>query len=291
MTSNIELNRLTARLLENAGDLVVAARLREQMPRFYSHLRRVKKERAVLGRWGHSVNVDELTGTEIVDPRLLLMLGQATDVPMNGPAYHAGVQHTYGYLLSAIKTPFGYKRDRWIQPTIEHGFGLPQSSLQAFPKRGTLLANLTNFLTNITCPDQRPPRIIGANSPITRFDFRQLSGWRITERVGQGSKSRRRTLEIRTDLIPFLHVPKQGSVALLVYSIRENDLPIKLITTFPIGAAALDELLSDKPLGRSVDVRLRFNAHAQGFCGRIIRGSRECRRWNLACSSIGPLPT
>ena len=296
LTGNAELNRLAEQLLQDDGRRLGPTLLRRCMPRFYAHARRVRKERAVLRRWGWSVNVDELANTEIVDTRLLIMLGKMMDVAMDGAAVHAGVQHTYGYLLSTVMTPFGYKRDRWIQPTIELGFGLPESTLQAFPKRGTLLANLTCFLDQLAFPNQRLPKIIGTRPVLPtplRIDRNQPkrknkaapelrakrsveNGWRITERLTSRRKGLSRRLEIYTDLIPFPYSSNTADVGLLVYSLRENESPPKLITTFPIGPSMMENMLDGQPYGSNVEVRLRFNAYVKGYFGRVVRGKRSC---------------
>ena len=43
---------------------------------------------------------------------------------MTGRAVHSGHMHTYGYLLTNLRTPFGFKRTRWTSSTIGLGLGL-----------------------------------------------------------------------------------------------------------------------------------------------------------------------
>ena len=56
--------------------------MREQMPRFLAHLKRVASQRSALNRWGMSGNVDEFSETEIVAPEILEMLSRQTGVDM-----------------------------------------------------------------------------------------------------------------------------------------------------------------------------------------------------------------
>ena len=224
-----------------------------------------------------SVNVDELSETEIVAPKILEMLGRQTGVDMEPPAVHAGVQHTYGYLLSLIKTPFGYKRQRWIEPTIERGFALPVGSLQALPRRGTLLGNLTDFLSQISLRDQRRLRLTKP-SPISKsWHPAGVTGWRINETFRLGKNN---SVSISTDLVPFSRGVKSKASALLIYAIATANQPAKLITTFPIHPDMQSSML-DLPCGRGVEIRLRFNAFVHGCDREPMRGQRSVQKWSI----------
>jgi hypothetical protein len=269
-----DLPRLAKSLINAADDRARKTLLRQQQPRFYSHLRRLAVERFALGRWGRSVNLDELAGIEIVDPSILRLIGAVTGTAMKAPGYHAGLQHTYGYLLSLIETPFGFKRDRWITSTIEDGFGLPANSLQAFPNRGTLLVNLTAFLSQLSLADQNRLRTTGAVASFDRVEFSQIRGQRIVEQANFRDRSNApQRIEIRTDIIPFLHTGRDAQ-SLLVYTLRRNSGPAKLITTFPIGTAAATDLLDRSRLGGKQPIRLRFNAYLEGFPSTGTTGKR-----------------
>ncbi len=260
-----DLPRLAKSLIDAADERARKTLLRQQQPRFYSHLRRLAVERFALLRWGRSVNLDELAGIEIVAPSILNLIGELTGTAMKAPGYHAGLQHTYGYLLSLIETPFGFKRDRWITTTIEDGFGLPANSLQAFPTRGTLLVNLTAFLSQLSLADQNRLKTIGAVANFDRVEFSQIRGQRIVEQANFRDRlNAPQRIEIRTDIIPFLHTGRDAQ-SLLVYSLRRNSRPAKLITTFPIGTAAAAELLDRSRFGGKQPIRLRFNAYLEGF--------------------------
>ncbi len=236
--------------------------LRRRMPRFYSHVRRICDERVVLRRWGRCSNTDENTGTAIVDAGILDMIGKIANVPMKAPSYHAGLQHTYGYLLSLIETPYGYKRDRWLSPAIEDGFGLPSGSLSAFPRRGTLLVNLTSLLSRISLGSTVVTE--GARASFEQVPFGKQEGWRITESVAD--------LKIHTDIFPFLYGEQDQS--LLVYSTAMSKNSAKLVTAFPIMAESRDLLLDSSQFGKKQTIRLRFNAYVENFTGGERVGSR-----------------
>lgn len=267
------LPELATNLLRLPDERARAVGLRRWMPKFYRHLVRAGNEPGVVSRWGLSSNFDEIAQTELVAPELLNLIGGITQIPMRGPGYHAGLQHTYGYLLSLIQTPYGFKRDRWLQPTIEEGFGLPKFSLQAFPKRGTLLTNLTLFLSQLSLSDQPSLQIDGAVANFALQKLRELQGIRIREQVQIGRQPKKR-IQLRTDLFPFQYASAKGE-CLLVYTIQLDDEHAKLVTAFPIEQAMQSALLDESRFGNRQRIQLRFNAFIDGFPREGVVGRRD----------------
>lgn len=267
MDLKIQLQRLAIDLAKTAGERQRKRLLNDRMPRLARHMRRMRNENAVLRRWGQSVNVDENVGCQIVSPVVLDLVGQYAGQRMDEPAYHSGLQHTYGYLLSTIQTPYGYKRDRWLSPTIEQGFGLPAKSLHAFPNRGTLLTNLTQFLSELSLRTQSPPAISGAVTSFRRCKLTEIQGWRISEKT--------RLVEIFTDIFPFRNLGVGESNSLLVYTIRRGRGPAKIYTTFPIDEQTQNRLVA-KRQSKNVRIRLRYNSFVAGFPSEGLVGSRKC---------------
>ncbi|MEZ6091413.1 MAG: hypothetical protein R3C05_26030 [Pirellulaceae bacterium] len=247
--------------------------MRRQMPRFLRHLERVATEQDVLARWGLSKNFDEVAMRELVSERILELIESVTGVPMFEPACHAGLQHTYGYLLSLIETPFGYKRSRWLSGTIERGFDLPTGSLQAFPRRGTLLSNLTVFLSHFSLDDQPKPTTIGVTSSFHLTHRSSFAIRRIVESICSPAGSEN-TIHFRTDLVPF---PRRGepNPYLLIYTIQKEDDAAKLITAFPVGDAMCDELTEPSRFGDEQSITLRFNGFVDGFPREGLVGTRR----------------
>lgn len=205
---------------------------------------------------------------------------------MTGGAVHAGIQHTYGYLLSISPTPYGFKRTRWLQPTIELAFGLPKGSLQAFPSRGTLIGNLTDLLSRIALRDQLIPSWEGQRPIADHWQPNRFRGLRIVETV---QVSRQRALSdstchevaVRTDLVPFAFaVPDCVDRFLLVYSVSIDEQPARLITTFPVGEQTHQSLV-DQREGTKETIRLRFNGHVPNWTPREQRGTRSICEWSL----------
>ena len=269
------LPKLATSLIKVSNDHERRRLLRQQLPRFFSHLQRLAKERPTLARWGRSINIDELAGLTIVDPMVLSMIGSLTNTAMNSPGFHAGLQHTYGYLLSLVETPYGFKRDRWITSTIEDGFGLPSKSLQAFPNRGTLLVNLTSFLSRISLSEQPKLKVHGSVANFDRVDLSAIRGWRIVEQIEPKISNHMQSIEIRTDILPFLNATLEYE-CLLVYSLRLEHRPSKLITTFPISSEVTQALLHSSRFGDNQPIRLRYNAYCSGLTEANLVGKRTC---------------
>ncbi len=253
-------------------------------------MRKIAKEGKLAGTtknlWGLSINYDEgAKKTILAEPIIDVLLERASVAPrgegiegaLAERVVHAGIEHTYGYLLSNLKTPYGYKRQRWVRPDIEFGFGLRPGVLSPTPDRGGFFANVTHFAGRIAFrenndQDARAIKLLkqkfGTAPSIRNFDYASLRGRRITETVViEGSAALPRTVEIRTDFVPF---PKSGpspdgNAELLVYSVRdsERDLPY-LITAFPIAAGFSEAAVDPKNLGSQKTVFTRYNAFVPG---------------------------
>src|SRR5262245_58785993 len=105
----------------DAGKSVVPV-LKKRCPHVYRQIVRDSKYPGLPALWGRCVNVDENAGKTIVHPAILEAIGIVAGVPMHGPVFHAGLQHTYGYLFSTLQTPYGLKRERWLSTHMEEGF-------------------------------------------------------------------------------------------------------------------------------------------------------------------------
>ncbi len=61
------------------------------------------------------------------------------------PVGNAGLLHVYGYLLSTTPTPYGLKRERWLDGELARAYGLAADAFLpwALPTGETLLARVT----------------------------------------------------------------------------------------------------------------------------------------------------
>ncbi len=243
-------------------------------------LGRVVREGKIAGNakklWGRSINFDEYAKGIIVAPALMdVILAKAGVPPRDDRIVYAGFEHTYGYLLSILKTPYGFKRLRWVRPDIENGFGLAKGTITPAPKRGGLYMNVTYFAGGIAFrgandADRAALKILrkadGVARSLHRFDFSKLHGRRLTETVALAGG---RTVEIRSDFVPFLTPvgpATGGNSELLVYSIRDSaeKLPY-LISAFPIARGFSDGALKPETLGAAKPVVTKYNAFVSGI--------------------------
>lgn len=259
------------------------ADLKRSAPWLCRQIARDAQCETLFGLWGQSINHDEHAGVTIVEPGILRVIGEVAGIPMEGPIVHAGLQHTYGYLLSTIETPYGYKRDRWVSPEIELGLGLRPDTLGPDPSHGTLLANATWTAGRIAFrghdgASRRLRRISNTVADDAKMlEFQRLPQIRIVETVKhRDRRGRFRSVRLQTDLVRFPNpVPNCKDSSLLVYSVADSLQPtVQLITLFGVSEKFAQELTRSERLGAEVAIQTRFNAFVEGVSGRESVGRR-----------------
>jgi hypothetical protein len=234
--------------------------------------------------WGQSINFDELAKGIIVDPAILEALGEVMDVELPGLAerhVHAGLEHTYGYLFSTLKTSFGYKRARWVRADIENGFGLSRGLLGPTPSEGTLFSNVTYFAGRIAFAGNANQLEVlaaedaGVPGELKALDYASLKISRLREAF---SPEPGRQVVLATDLVRFPKValPPPGNAGLLVYSVldtRQSALPV-LITAFPVSESFIAAALDPANLGEGKPIVTRYNAYLPDVSGKTFTGLR-----------------
>jgi hypothetical protein len=253
--------------------------LTRQCPNIARQIRQAGKCPKLLSLWGRSVNFDEYAQQEIVHPAILRAIGELASVPLRGRIVHSGLQHTYGYLFSLIETPFGFKRERWLNSALDDGFGFKKPTLRAEPASGTLLGNLTCFLSRLAlCENRSGVEETHIANVVKDYAFDRLQRTRITEEVAlprNASESPGR-ITLCTDLVKAPFAPDE---ILLIYSARSSARSrTKLLTAFPADPPLLDELI--RRTGKRVPVRLRFNGYVARFPQTPVVGKRSIINWH-----------
>lgn len=238
--------------------------------------------------WGTSINYDEMEKQVIIQPRIVKELITIFNVnPLwdeQSKLMHAGLQHTYGYLLSNLKTSFGYKRARWVRNELEHGFNLPEGILGPNPKDGTLFSNVSYFLTHLSYRDEpfflRPfqDNKIQTAIPAELKNYNYANPKRI--RLEEMVKIGERTIVIRTDIFTFPNLPAdpKSNSALLIYSILDSkEKGPKLISGFPVATSFSERLFQEKYLTGIQTINTRYNAWVEGVTGANppLKGTRR----------------
>lgn len=241
-------------LAKSPSEAQIEAKLKVLFPKMVSSLETDAEASGQKALWGQSLNFDENAKKTIVPPAALDAVLRLAKAPCRmGIVVHAGFMHTYGYLLSNLETPFGYKRNRWLQGEIERGLNLPPGQLSPSPAKGTLFGNVTELLASVAID-------------------RKYKATRIVEKLLAGPH----TLEIFTDLVPFLNTPTEPKASnhLLVYSYLDSrEKGQKLVTAFPVNQDFVTRSLEPSRFGDKVSITVRYNAYIEGV--QTGRGRRS----------------
>lgn len=74
--------------------------------------------------WGMSTTIDENIATAVVTRPVFDELHAMSHLLAQWPVGNAGLLHVYGYLLSAVPTPYGMKHERWTGGGLALALGL-----------------------------------------------------------------------------------------------------------------------------------------------------------------------
>jgi hypothetical protein len=97
----------------------------------------------LFSQWACSTVVDEHVGTPVLPRPVFEALHDRAGVDAVWPVGNAGILHVYGYLLSTTPTPFGLKRDRWLDGALAAACGLPADAFLPWRTAATLLERVT----------------------------------------------------------------------------------------------------------------------------------------------------
>lgn len=86
-----------------------------------------KSDPAQMALWTSSTVVDGNADSPVLNRSVFSWLHRGLPDTFEFPIGHAGLIHTYGYLLSPVLTPYGLKRERWLTADLAEAFGLEPS--------------------------------------------------------------------------------------------------------------------------------------------------------------------
>lgn len=75
--------------------------------------------------WDLSTAIDENTGESVLPEAVFQHLHAAAGLDATWPTGNAGLLHVYGYLFSLAETPYGLKRERWLDAGLAAAYGEP----------------------------------------------------------------------------------------------------------------------------------------------------------------------
>lgn len=176
--------------------------------------------------WGLSTVIDENIEVPVVSHDIFEELQAAAGIEATWPIGNAGLIHVYGYLLSTVGTPHGFKRDRWLDGALAVALGLPPEHFlpeSAEDAGDTLLRRVTDAVL---------PRL--ENPPIGATFLRD-----------EGADG----MVFRT-----LVLPSVDTHSALLYGVHDGKR-MRAITAFPVTASdGFLAVLSEQP------ARMRYNA-------------------------------
>lgn len=219
--------------------------------------------------WGKSYNFDSGAKQIIVDHKIIKALQGRFNIVNDNNVVHAGVIHTYGYLFSTINTPYGYKRKRWIAPTLNYAFNLEANSLSPEAIEGGLLSNVTFFAGSLAFKDKTQLNLMkNVANEIFTFDYSKLDVTRVEE-----------ILPSVTLVTTFVKLPRKTASEendyWLIYSTIDSKLNKELlITAFPVNQDTYNKTTAKESLGDNQKISVRYNAYLEGL-GKDLKGTRK----------------
>lgn len=219
--------------------------------------------------WGQSYNFDSGAKKVIVDHKIIRELQARFNIKNDNHIVHAGIIHTYGYLFSVIDTPYGYKRKRWIAPTLNYAFNMESNSLSPEAIDGGMLSNITYFAGALAFKDKTQLNLLKnvANEVFT-FDYSKLDVTRVEE-----------ILSDFTLVTTFVKLPRKKAGEendyVLIYSTINNKLNKELlVTVFPVNQDTYNKSVASETLGANQKITLRYNAYLEGVA-KDLKGTRK----------------
>jgi len=247
---------------------------KENLP-LYEQIEADSNDLALLTFWGKSYNFDSGAKKQIISDAIISDLQKKFKIVNDNKIVHAGITHTYGYLFSILDTPYGYKRKRWIEPTLNYGFALSGNSLSPETMRGTLLSNITFFAGKIAFKQESDKAALdhlkNVSDEVRNFDFKKLQVTFLEEDINESP------VTLRTALVklPFKRVDEEND-ALLIYSVwNQAEKKEELITAFPIKKDAFNKIIDHAGLGKNQPIAVRYNAYVEGQMDKKLTGTRK----------------
>jgi hypothetical protein len=227
--------------------------------------------------WGESINFDSGAKKKIVEDEILKDLQNPFGIVNDNNIVHAGITHTYGYLFSLIETPYGYKRKRWIDSSINDAFSFNKKSLSPDTNEGGLLSNVTYFAGSLAYKnnDQRLKlkKLNNVSAEVLNFNYEKIPKEVLEEKISTLPLSE---YVLRTTLIkfPIITDVKENSY-LLIYSILNlKNESEALITMFPISKNAYEALINPSGLGPDKTITVKYNAHLINANTQSLKANR-----------------
>lgn len=251
--------------------------LKTAEPAIYSQIEKDKLDPTVTELWGKSYNFDSGANKTILDIAMIEPLQAEFNIKNDNMIVHAGIMHTYGYLFSTLNTPYGYKRKRWVIPTIDTALNLKKAAVSPHPEEGTLLTNITYIAGKLAFDDQenllKLDKLMNVSTELKNYNFAQIKKVSIVEEITYPGNV---PYNIKTTLIKFLSkLPSEENDYLLIYSTKNRETKVEqLITAFPIKKDAYQKMLDPMLLGDDRPILIKNNGYIGTDKNERLSGKR-----------------
>ncbi|MBY6676500.1 hypothetical protein HQ314_06190 [Rhodococcus sp. BP-332] len=131
----------TAELLSRTGDLDEPS---APAPWLVRQVLASQHDDEQLAHWTSSTVIDDNVQAPVFDEATFAWLHRGLTDVYDFPIGHAGLMHTYGYLLSTVVTPYGLKRQRWLTSDLAVAFGKEPTHLQPTPSGTPLMERVAS---------------------------------------------------------------------------------------------------------------------------------------------------
>ena len=252
--------------------------LKKENTHLYQQIIKDSEDTNLLGFWGKSLNFDSGAKKQIIVDSIISELHHQFKTETDNKIVHAGITHTYGYLFSVLNTPYGYKRRRWVDPTLNYAFALSGNSLSPETMEGGLLSNVTYFAGMLSFKEEATrdalKNLKNVSSEVLNFDFSKLNKDVVEEEITSNPAG----IEVlRTTLVKFAFKrEEEENDYWLIYTIytpkthKEN-----LITAFPIKKEAYKKITDEESLGPNRPIQVRYNAYLEGHMDQNLTGTKK----------------
>ncbi len=243
--------------------------LEENNPALFNQILKDAKDPYLAMFWGQSLNFDSGAKKKIVEDKIIADLQALFNIKNDNKIVHAGIMHTYGYLFSTIDTPYGYKRKRWIAPTLNMAFGMEGNSFSPETIEGGLLSNVTYFSGMLAFKNKTELSLLkNVSNEVFTYNYSQLSVDRVEEEL--------KDYTLVTTLVRFpVKIMVEENDYLLIYStIHRASNKELLVTAFPINAESYEKIIAKSGMGPNQKITLRYNAYLEGI-GNNLTGTRK----------------
>jgi hypothetical protein len=256
----------------------ILAVLEIKNPALYNQILNDSKDSALLNFWGQSLNFDSGAKKKILPDQLISDLQAQFGIKNDNMIVHAGITHTYGYLFSILETPYGFKRKRWTEPTLNYAFNFNGNGLSPETMEGGLLSNITYFAGTLAFKNmierQALKNLKNVSNEVLHFDYSKLSVEVLEEQIigGAGDQITLRTTLVR---LPFKREGEENDYLLIYSVLNPKKKKEVLITAFPIKKDAYKKITARESLGVNQPIIVRYNAYLEGLMEQKLTGVKK----------------